>query len=67
MLLGFRRDQRQLFTHFKEKGALPIISKAADADRTSPWFQTEMHAYDIWALGAGLPAGMLLTQGISVI
>ena len=67
MLLGFRKDQRQLFTHFKEKGALPIISKAADADRTSPWFQAEMHAYDIWALGAGLPAGMLLTQGISVI
>ena len=67
MLLGFRREQRALFPHFKEKGHLPIISKVADADRIAPWFQAEMHAYDIWALGAGLPAGMLLTQGISVI
>ena len=67
LLLGFRRDKRELFTHFKEHGSLPILSKAADADRAAPWFQAEMRAHDIWALGAGQAAGLLLTQGVSVL
>ena len=67
MLLGFRREARGLFTHFKERGTLPIWGKAADFDRESAWFQAEMRAYDLWALGAGLPAGLLLTQGVTVI
>lgn len=67
MLLGFRKDKRELFTHFKERGTLPIWGKAADFDRDSAWLQTEMHACDLWALGAQLPAGLLLTQGVAVI
>ena len=67
ILLGFRRDARELFSHFKERGTLPIWGKAADFDRASAWFQAEMRAYDLWALGAGLPAGLLLTQGVTVI
>lgn len=67
MLLGFRRDARGLFTHFKERGRLPIWGKAADFDRKSAWFQAEMRAYDLWALGAHLPAGLLPTQGVAVI
>ena len=67
MLLGFRRDKKELFAHFKERSSLPILSKAADADRTAPWFQAEMRAHDIWALGTGLPAGLLLTQGVTVL
>ena len=66
-LLGFRREKRELFNHFKEHGTLPILSKAADFDRTSPWFTAESRAYDVWALGAGLPAGLALTQGVIVI
>lgn len=65
-LLGFRRDARELFTHFKAHGTLPILGKAADFDRSAPWFQAEIRAYDIWALGAGLPAGLAMTQGVSV-
>lgn len=65
-LLGFRRDARALFTHFKEKGNLPIIGKAADVDRSGAWLQAELRAYDVWALGAGLPAGLALTQGVTV-
>ncbi len=67
MLLGFRRDARGLLAHFKENGTLPIWGKAADFDRASAWFRAEMRAYDLWALGAHLPAGLLLTQGIAVI
>ena len=67
ILLGFRRDARELFSHFKKRGTLPIWGKAADFDRASAWFQAEMRACDLWALGAGLPAGLLLTQGVTVI
>lgn len=63
-LLGFRRDSRELFAHFKARGTLPILGKASNYDRTSPWIAAELRAYDIWALGAGLPAGLALTQGV---
>lgn len=66
-LLGFRKDARDLFTHFKENGSLPILGKAADIDRGTPWFAAEARAYDIWALGAGMPSGLALTQGVAVL
>ncbi len=66
-LLGFRRDAKELFKHFKSHGTLPILGKAADFDRGAPWIQAELRAYDIWSLGAGLPARLALTQGITVI
>lgn len=66
-LLGFRAEKRELFTHFREHGTLPLLGKAADFDRSTPWFAAECKAYDIWALGAGLPAGLALTQGVQVI
>lgn len=67
MLLGFRREAKDLFSHFKLHGTLPIWGKAADFDRDAPWFQAEMRAYDLWALGAHLPAGLLQTQGVTAI
>lgn len=67
MLLGFRKEARWLFTHSKERGTLPIWGKAADFDRASAWVQAEMRACDLWALGANQPAGLLLTQGVTVI
>lgn len=66
-LLGFRKEKRELFTHFRENGDLSILGKAADFDRSVPWFAAECKAYDIWTLGAGLPAGLALTQGVTVI
>ena len=66
-LLGFRREARELFQHFKAKATLPVISKAADLDRSLPWVADELRAYDIWALGTGQPAGLAMTQGIAVL
>ncbi len=66
-LLGFRMDAKALFAHFKQHGTLPILGKAADADRDAPWFRQEERAYDLWTLGAGLPAGLALTQGVAVV
>lgn len=66
-LLGFRSDKRELFTHFRERGTLPILGKAADFDRSTPWFAAECKAYDIWSLGADQPAGLALTQGVTVL
>ena len=66
-LLGFRKDARDLFTHFKEKDRLPILGKAADIDRSTPWFAAEARAYDVWSLGAGMPSGLALTQGVAVL
>ena len=67
MLLGFRKEKRALFTHFKERGTLPILGKAADFGRSAPWFAAECKACDVWALGTGMPAGLALTQGVTVI
>lgn len=66
-LLGFRRDAKELFSHFKARSTMPIISKAADLDRSLPWVAAELRAYDIWALGAGLPTGLAMTQGVTVL
>ena len=62
-LLGLRDTARPLMAQLSEPG-FPIIAKAADADRSQPWFQAELRAYDIWALGAGLPAGYGLQMGV---
>lgn len=66
-LLGFRKESRELLGHLKNKGNLPLLAKASDISRTEPWFVLESRAYDVWALGAGLPAGLALTQGVTVL
>ncbi len=63
-LLGFRRERANLFRHIKAHGTLPIISKAADFTSDAPWFARELAAYAVWALGAGLPGDLALTQGV---
>lgn len=62
-LLGFRQEARPLLTHIKQNG-FPIIGKAADYTNNEAWFRTELAAYDLWALGCGLPAGLSFTQGV---
>lgn len=45
-----------------KKNGFPIIEKAARFDVTTPGFIVDIRAYDLWALGAGLPFGMCFRQ-----
>ena len=65
-LLGLRRDVGEL-TSLLKTSELPVIAKPADADRNDPFWQFDHYAYELWALAAGLPSGLLLRQGIAVI
>lgn len=65
-VLGLRRDERELRARLKHS-AVPIVAKAADADAFSPLWRLDQRAYDLWALGAGLPAGGIYTQGAAVL
>jgi len=64
-LLGFRRNQKELLSQLKRR-RIPVVSKAADADRAHPLFQLEERAYDLWALGAGLPACQLFRTQVVI-
>lgn len=63
-LLGFREDARPLLSRLKKSG-FPIIGKAADVREGGAWFRTELRAYDLWALGCGLPSGLGFIQGVA--
>jgi predicted nucleotidyltransferase len=60
-LLGLRKDAKPLLARLSES-SIPIISKPADGNLTDPLYQMDVRAYDLWALGAGLPAGLMFTQ-----
>ncbi len=64
-LLGLRAEAAPLTHELKRRG-LRLLSKAADADRDAAWFRLENRAYDLWCLGARLPGGMALRQGVTV-
>lgn len=64
-LLGFRRDALPLLRCMKE-GSLPLVEKAADGPRESPFFQADARAYDLWCLGAQQPAGLMWRQQIVI-
>ena len=64
-LLGLR-SKSPLTGLFRQSG-IPILAKAADADRDHPLFQLDMRAYELWALGAGLPANLLFQQGVAIL
>ncbi|MDD3337028.1 MAG: nucleotidyltransferase family protein [Eubacteriales bacterium] len=62
-LLGFRKQSAALLRSFTQSD-IPIISKAADGDRQHPIYQLDIRAYDLWALGAKQPAGLMLRTGV---
>ena len=64
-LLGFRWSRKELLSQLKSS-RIPVVSKAADADRAHPLFRLEERAYDLWALGAGLPAGQLFRTQVVI-
>lgn len=57
-LIGISRQTPGLLKALKNSD-IPIVSKAAAGDRTHPLYQLDMRVYDLWALGAGLPKGIL--------
>ncbi len=64
-LLGFRKDQEALLSMLKQSD-IPVISKASDGDPANPLYQLDERAYDLWALGTQLPAGLMYRQQIVV-
>ena len=45
----------------------PLLEKAADAPRDNVIFQSDMRAYDLWCLGAGLRPGLGYRQGVVLV
>lgn len=66
-LLGFKQDARELISLLSQRSQLRILARSADLDAQAPWFAAESRAYDLWALGAGLPAGLARKQGVVII
>lgn len=62
-LLGFRKERRDVLRQLSQ-GSIPLIARAADGPRDEAWFDAELRAYELWALGAGLPGGLGLRQGV---
>lgn len=50
-ILGFRREASPLLRAIKARSALPIVTKAADADRGDALFALDVRTQDIWSLG----------------
>lgn len=65
-LLGFRRNSRDLLAMLNQS-SIPIIAKAADGDIANPLYALDERAYDLWALGAGLPAGLMYRQPVVIV
>ena len=64
-ILGLQKAFLRQTALFRES-SIPIIAKAADGDLSHPLYQLDLLAYDLWALGASLPAGLMLRQGVVV-
>lgn len=56
-LLGFRESAQALLA-----GCAPLVSKPARGPMDDPLYQLDIRAYDLWALGSGQPAGLMLRQ-----
>ena len=62
-LLGFRKESADLLGLLRGS-CIPMISKAADGDWQNPLYALDNNAYDLWALGAGLPAGLMMRSQV---
>ena len=62
-LLGFRKESAHLLSAFRSSG-IPVIAKAADGDWQNPLYALDNAAYDLWALGAGIPAGLMMRSQV---
>lgn len=62
-LLGFRKESVDLLAAFKSS-RIPVISKAADGNLQNPLYLLDNTAYDLWALGAGQPVGLMMRSQV---
>jgi predicted nucleotidyltransferase len=65
-LLGFRRENERDLALLKDS-RIPVIAKASDGDPKNPLFRLDERAYDLWALGASLSAGLIYRQRIVIV
>lgn len=65
-LLGFRRENERFLALLKDS-RIPVIAKTSDGDQENPLFRLDERAYDLWALGASLPAGLMYRQQIVIV
>lgn len=63
-LLGFRKEARELVSILAQRSRLQLLTRSGDLRTDEDWFTVEKRAHDLWALGAGLPSGLALTQGL---
>ncbi|HPJ03310.1 MAG TPA: nucleotidyltransferase family protein [Candidatus Limiplasma sp.] len=64
-LLGFRKEYESVLSLFNQSD-IPLIAKASDGDLNDPLYRLDERAYDLWALGAQLPAGLMFRQQIVI-
>ncbi len=65
-LLGFRRESETLLPLLK-KSRVPVIAKAAHGPMEDAAYRLDLRAYDLWALGAEIPAGLMMTQPMQIV
>ena len=54
-ILGFKKEASPLLRILKEDASIPLITKAADFDRSHPLFALDVRAQDLWSLGCQSP------------
>ena len=64
-LLGFRKDNEETLA-LLNRSRIPVVAKASDGDQADPLYRLDEKAYDLWALGAQLPAGLMFRQQIVI-
>jgi len=65
-LLGFRKENEADLALLNQ-ASIPVIARASDGDTANPLYQLDERAYDLWALGAKLPAGLMYRQQIVIV
>ncbi|HPF86896.1 MAG TPA: nucleotidyltransferase family protein [Candidatus Limiplasma sp.] len=65
-LLGFRKEREPALALLRN-AQIPVIAKASEGDKANPLYQLDERAYDLWALGAKLPAGLMYRQQIVIV
>lgn len=64
-LLGYRQAAKPLLSELSRN--TPLLARSCDFDPSDPAFAAESRAYDLWALGAGMPSGLARKQGIVIV
>ncbi|MFR6375406.1 MAG: nucleotidyltransferase family protein [Oscillospiraceae bacterium] len=55
-VLGFRKSAAPLLKTIKQRSSIPLITKAANFDRSNPLFALDVLAQDLWSLGVSNPS-----------